>query len=95
MKTQSTVIQTINLTKDYELGSFSRNKLRALDHLELVVEEGETFGLIGPNRAGKTTTLKLLMGLVFLYAIRVAGKSSSTPDSWKRFPSIRPGRPTF
>ena len=65
MKTQSTVIQTINLTKDYEVGSFSRKKLRALDHLELVVEEGETFGLIGPNGAGKTTTLKLLMGLVF------------------------------
>ncbi len=65
MKTQSTVIQTINLTKDYQVGSFSRKKLRALDHLELVVEEGETFGLIGPNGAGKTTTLKLLMGLVF------------------------------
>ena len=65
MKTPSTVIQTINLTKDYEVGSFSRRKLRALDHLELEVEEGETFGLIGPNGAGKTTTLKLLMGLVF------------------------------
>ncbi|GMR24053.1 MAG: ABC transporter ATP-binding protein [Acidobacteriota bacterium] len=65
MKTQSTVIQTTNLTKDYEVGSFSRKKLRALDHLELAVEEGETFGLIGPNGAGKTTTLKLLMGLVF------------------------------
>ncbi len=65
MKTQSTVIQTTNLTKDYEVGLFSRKKLRALDHLELVVEEGETFGLIGPNGAGKTTTLKLLMGLVF------------------------------
>ena len=65
MKTHSTVIQTINLTKDYEVGSFSRRKLRALDHLELEVEEGETFGLIGPNGAGKTTTLKLLMGLVF------------------------------
>lgn len=65
MKTQPTVIQTTNLTKDYELGSFSRKKLRALDHLDLVVEEGETFGLIGPNGAGKTTTLKLLMGLIF------------------------------
>ena len=65
MKAQSTVIQTVNLTKDYDVGSFSKRKLRALDHLDLEVEEGETFGLIGPNGAGKTTTLKLLMGLVF------------------------------
>jgi len=65
MSTKSIVIRTVNLTKDYEIGSFSRKKHRALDHLELLVEEGETFGLIGPNGAGKTTTLKLLMGLVF------------------------------
>jgi len=65
MKTQSTVIKVRDLTKDYDVGSFSRDKLRALDHLELAVEEGETFGLIGPNGAGKTTTLKLLMGLIY------------------------------
>ena len=46
MKTQSTVIQTVNLTKDYEVGSFSKRKLRALDHLDLEVEDGETFGLL-------------------------------------------------
>lgn len=59
------VVETVGLTKDYEVGSLLTRKRRALDHLDLIVEEGEIFGLIGPNGAGKTTTLKLLMGLVF------------------------------
>ena len=58
-------VETIGLTKDYEVGSFLKKPHRALDHLDLEVEQGEIFGLIGPNGAGKTTTLKLLMGLVF------------------------------
>jgi ABC-2 type transport system ATP-binding protein len=59
------VVETVGLSKDYEVGSFLTRKRRALDHLDLSVEAGEIFGLIGPNGAGKTTTLKLLMGLVF------------------------------
>jgi ABC-2 type transport system ATP-binding protein len=59
------VVETIGLTKDYEVGHIATKTRRALHGLDLAVEEGETFGLIGPNGAGKTTTLKLLMGLVF------------------------------
>lgn len=33
--------------------------------LSLEVEEGQIFGLLGPNGSGKTTTLKLLLGLIF------------------------------
>jgi ABC-2 type transport system ATP-binding protein len=36
----------------------------ALDHVGLVVEEGEVRGLLGPNGAGKTTLLRVLFGLV-------------------------------
>jgi ABC-2 type transport system ATP-binding protein len=36
----------------------------AVDHVSLVVEEGEVRGLLGPNGAGKTTLLRLLFGLV-------------------------------
>lgn len=39
-------------------------KQRAIDHLEMAIGAGETFGLIGPNGSGKTTLIRLLVGLV-------------------------------
>jgi ABC-2 type transport system ATP-binding protein len=38
--------------------------LTALDQLSLEVEEGEIFGLVGPDGAGKTTTMRLLTGIL-------------------------------
>ena len=35
----------------------------ALDHLDLAVAEGEVYGFLGPNGSGKTTTIRLLLGL--------------------------------
>jgi ABC-2 type transport system ATP-binding protein len=46
--------------------------LTAVDHISLAVAPGETFGLIGPDGAGKTTTLRVLLGLLK----RTAGNSS-------------------
>ena len=37
---------------------------RALDHLDLVVEEGEVHGFLGPNGAGKSTAIRVLLGLL-------------------------------
>ncbi len=58
------VIQTRNLTKDYR-DFWGRQKVRALKALDLEVRQGEIFGLLGPNGSGKTTTIKLLLGLLF------------------------------
>ena len=52
------------LTKEYRTG-FSRRSVLALDHLNLEIEEGEVFGFLGHNGAGKTTAIKLLMGFVY------------------------------
>ena len=58
------VIETRNLSKVYR-DFWGRQKVRALKALDLEVRKGEIFGLLGPNGSGKTTTIKLLLGLLF------------------------------
>src|SRR5712671_2793666 len=53
-----------NLTKVYK-DFWGRDKVRALDDLNLTIHRGEVFGLLGPNGSGKSTTIKLLLGLIF------------------------------
>jgi ABC-2 type transport system ATP-binding protein len=62
------MIRTANLTRRF-------GNLTAVDRLTLEVGRGEIFGLVGPDGAGKTTTLRLLCGLMAPTAgdIRVAG----------------------
>lgn len=53
------------LTKTYRYGHFfHRRSRKALHDLSLELSAGEVFGYLGPNGSGKTTTLKILMGLV-------------------------------
>ena len=46
------IIETENLTKDYEVGFWKKKKVRALDGLNLQVEGGQIFGFLGGNGAG-------------------------------------------
>ena len=62
--TPEVIIETRNLTKVYR-DFWGRPKVQALKALDLQVHRGEIFGLLGPNGSGKTTTIKLLLGLVF------------------------------
>src|SRR5688500_4497571 len=57
-------VQTEHLTKVYR-DFWGRDKVRALDDLNLTINRGEVFGLLGPNGSGKSTTIKLLLGLIF------------------------------
>lgn len=58
-------IEITELTKDFQQGFWKRRRFRALDGLNLEVQQGEVFGLLGPNGSGKTTTQKLLLRLIF------------------------------
>jgi len=51
------IIETQDLTKRF-------GTLTAVDHLNLTIAQGEIFGLVGPDGAGKTTTLRMLCGLM-------------------------------
>ncbi|MFN4243065.1 MAG: ABC transporter ATP-binding protein [Tepidisphaerales bacterium] len=57
-------VETKNLTKVYR-DFWGRDKVRALEDLNLTIHRGEVFGLLGPNGSGKSTTIKLLLGLIF------------------------------
>jgi ABC-2 type transport system ATP-binding protein len=58
------VIETRALSKVYR-DFWGRQKVRALKSLDLEINRGEIFGLLGPNGSGKTTTIKLILGLLF------------------------------
>jgi len=49
-------IDVLDLSKQF-------GTLTAVDHLSLRIEQGEIFGLLGPNGSGKTTTINMLSGL--------------------------------
>ena len=61
-------ISTQNLVKRFET---RRGAVTAVDGVTLQVRRGETYGLIGPDGAGKTTTTRVILGLL----TRTAGAS--------------------
>src|SRR6267142_3772752 len=66
------VLETLELTKKY------RRRV-VVDHLSLMVEAGDIFGFLGQNGAGKSTTIRMALGLVRPTAghVRVLGYDMS------------------
>ncbi len=53
-----TLVQTRGLTKRYG------KRIVAVENLDLTVKRGEVYGFLGPNGTGRTTTLRMLLGLI-------------------------------
>jgi ABC-type multidrug transport system ATPase subunit len=60
------VLQTQTLSKHY-------GRIKAIQELDLSVERGQIFGILGPNGSGKTTTLGIVLGII---------RASSGTYSW-------------
>jgi ABC-2 type transport system ATP-binding protein len=84
--TAAPAVETRDLVKVFERGRRTiwqrlrrepdkRDRFRAVDGIDLLVEPGEIFGILGPNGAGKTTTMKMLATLLIPTSgtIRVLG----------------------
>ncbi|MBA3338222.1 MAG: ATP-binding cassette domain-containing protein [Geodermatophilaceae bacterium] len=63
------MIATFGLTKSF-------GQILAVDGIDLAVREGDIYGFLGANGSGKTTTVRMLLGLVFATSgeIEVLGK---------------------
>ncbi len=57
-------VETFSLTKVFS-DLWGRDKVYAVNDLDLQVCYNEVFGLLGPNGSGKTTILKILLGLLY------------------------------
>ncbi|HSB60452.1 MAG TPA: ABC transporter ATP-binding protein [Vicinamibacteria bacterium] len=78
------VLKTVGLSKSYKIGHIRQRSRPALHALDLEVQRGEVFGYLGPNGSGKTTTLKLLVGLLHPDAgeVEMLGRPWGDP-SWR------------
>ncbi|MCP4451008.1 MAG: ATP-binding cassette domain-containing protein, partial [Planctomycetes bacterium] len=72
-------IETISLTKTFA-DWWGRRKVYAVNELNLQIKTNEVFGLLGPNGSGKTTTIKMLLGLLHPtqgHALLLEGRGSA------------------
>ncbi|MBM3826342.1 MAG: ABC transporter ATP-binding protein [Verrucomicrobia bacterium] len=74
-----------NLTKDFAVGMRGL-KLRAVDDVSIEMPAGQVFGLLGPNGCGKSTTLKIALGLVQPTSgtTSILGDGAASPEARRR-----------
>jgi ABC-2 type transport system ATP-binding protein len=79
------VLDVIELTKVFR-DFWGRESVKAVDGLNFDVRRGEVFGLLGPNGSGKTTTVRMVLGLLFPSqgAIRLFGRNPGDVEVKKR-----------
>jgi ABC-2 type transport system ATP-binding protein len=85
-----------SLFKSYPAGPLHLQRRGVLSDLSFHVQTGEIFGYLGPNGSGKTTTIKVLMGLVFSDAGDISILGHSHRDTaWRSRVGFLPEHPYF
>jgi ABC-type multidrug transport system ATPase subunit len=91
---EENILVTRGLTK-----RFGNNKksITAVDNLDLEVHRGEVFGFLGPNGSGKTTTIGMLLGLIWPTSgsIEFFGDEKSKPAKLLRKVGVVMDTPSF
>ena len=72
--------------------SFSYGEQKVLDNINLDVQQGEFLGIIGPNGGGKTTLLRILLGLEKEYSgsVKVFGETPHDSHAWRGMTGVVP-----
>jgi ABC-2 type transport system ATP-binding protein len=90
------VLVVEDLSKTFILGIMRRKTHTVLSGVSFTVCRGEILGYLGPNGSGKTTTLKIVVGLMKPSGGRVSVLGSSGEDrSWRRSVGFLPEHPYF
>lgn len=74
------IIKVKNLTKSY-------GNLNAVDNISFDISNGEIFGFLGPNAAGKTTTINMLTGMARISGGKIFYKNQDMTGKVKKFQS--------
>jgi ABC-2 type transport system ATP-binding protein len=80
MTMPTAVAEFMDVSKVYRSLLRPGRTIRALTGIELAVKPGEVFALLGPNRAGKTTLIKILLGLCQASGGRITRLGSPLTD---------------
>ena len=86
MEPQTTAVTAHGLTKKF--GDFT-----AVNNIDFQVRRGEIFGFLGPNGSGKTTTIRMLLGLLQPTS-GTTGKNTARTKSWSGMRSETSGSTT-
>ncbi|HSI86262.1 MAG: ABC transporter ATP-binding protein [Candidatus Methylacidiphilales bacterium] len=88
-------VEIRGLSKRYSL-PWKRKILVALSPLDLDIKAGEVYGLLGPNGCGKSTTMKLMLGLIKASAgeVKIFGERVPSLESRRRM-GFLPENPYF
>ena len=79
MANNSYAVEAINLTKKF--GDFT-----AVDGVSFQVEKGEIFAFLGPNGSGKTTTIRMLCGIISPTSFACSGPRCPAGGCPRRLP---------